>query len=131
MVDPQSRYHLFDQAMRRAGWNVEQLWLGTVASGGTTSVFGLEAFLYGLTPLPPAQQDVLASALNERLFDLYQSARVPYLTTPGPPDAPAEDPLAVLTEHLCAAKRARDLHPPLGTAGVEPSPRSDEETADR
>ncbi|MGI3781742.1 MAG: hypothetical protein ACRYG2_13290 [Janthinobacterium lividum] len=107
MVVPESRHHLFDRAIRRAEWNVEQLWLGSIASGGTTSVLDLEAFLYGLTPLPPAQQDVLASTLNERLDDLYQSARVAYLIAPGLPDPPAEDPLAVLAEHLNAAKSAR------------------------
>lgn len=106
MADPESRHHLFDRAMRRADWTVQQLWLGTITLGGTLSVLDLEAFLYGLTPLSPAEQDVLAITLNERLDDVYQSAKVPYLLTPDPPDAAAEDPLIVLEEHLRAARRA-------------------------
>ena len=31
-------------------------------------------------PMPAPQQDVLACALNERLADLHQPSRLPYLT---------------------------------------------------
>ena len=113
MVEPKSRHRQFERALRQAEWNVEQLWLSTLASGGTTSLFDLEAFLYGLGALPPAQQDVVASALNERLDDLYKAAKIPYLIAPSDPDPPAEDPLAVLAEHLRAARGSRQETPPL------------------
>jgi hypothetical protein len=48
--------------------------------GGTFSVFDLDAHLAGLMPMSPGQQDVLACSLNERLTDLSEKVRVPYLT---------------------------------------------------
>ena len=110
MGESNPRHHLFDRARQRAGWSVQQLWLATIAAGGTTSVLDLEAFLYGLTALPPAQQDVLASALNERLADLYREAQVPYLTGAGPAQPPVEEPLAVL-DALLHAHSGQGLRP--------------------
>jgi hypothetical protein len=75
-----SRCRLFQAARESAGWSIEQMWLHYVALAGTLVVFDLEAFLAGLAPIPPAQQDVLACALNERLAELHQDLRVPYLT---------------------------------------------------
>ena len=97
MSDACSRHELFEAARRRAGWTLEQLWIHYLALGGTLVVFDLEAYLTGLVPMPPAQQDVLACALNERLADLFEAARVPYLTVL-PDEASAPDPLAVLAE---------------------------------
>jgi hypothetical protein len=79
-AEASSRHQLFAAARRSAGWTVEQLWLHYLALGGTLVVFDLEAYLAGLMPMPAPQQDVLACALNERLADLHQPARVPYLT---------------------------------------------------
>ncbi|MFL6064386.1 MAG: hypothetical protein ACJ72G_06910 [Friedmanniella sp.] len=75
-----SRHQLFDAARHDAGWTVQQLWLQYMALGGTLAVFDLEAYLAGLMPLPAAEQDVLACALNERLADLNEPVRLPYLT---------------------------------------------------
>ena len=75
-----SRHQLFEDARHSAGWTLEQLWLHYLALGGTLVVFDLDAYLAGLTSLPAPQQDVLACALNERLDDLHNSARLPYLT---------------------------------------------------
>jgi hypothetical protein len=75
-----SRHRLFEAARRSAGWTVQQLWVDYLALGGTLLVVDLDAYLTGLTPFPPAQQDVLACALNERLTDLSDATRVPYLT---------------------------------------------------
>jgi len=100
MVDPDSRHHLFDRALQQADWTVQQAWLHHIAAGGTSSVFDLEALLHGLGPLPPTQQDVLASVLNERLAVLYEPAKIPYLDTPAAPTPVVEDPLAVLHELL-------------------------------
>jgi hypothetical protein len=44
------------------------------------TAFDLDAFLAGLMPMPTMEQDVLACALNERLWDLDATLRVPYLT---------------------------------------------------
>jgi hypothetical protein len=107
MVDPDSRHHLFERALHRADWTIHQAWLQTIAAGGTSSVFDLEAFLHGLGPLVPAQQDVLAHVLNERLADLYESAKVAYLASPPVPTVAGEDPLTVLDDLLAAHRRAR------------------------
>ena len=115
MVGSDSRHHLFDRALHQADWTVHQAWLETIAAGGTSSVFDLEAFLHGLGPLPPTQQDVLASVVNDRLADLYEAARVPYLTTLPTPTSAREDPLAVLDELLAADQRGdRPVHPAAG-----------------
>jgi hypothetical protein len=106
MGDPGSRHHLFHRALERSGWDVRQLWLAAVALGGKVGLLDLEAFLYGLTLLPPDQQDVVAVALNERLADLYRSAMISYLTTPALADPPAEHPLTILDEHLRTVRGA-------------------------
>jgi hypothetical protein len=74
------RYQLFEAARRSAGWTVEQLWIHYLALGGSLVFFDLDAYLAGLTPLAPGQQDVLACTLNERLADLHHTTWVPYLT---------------------------------------------------
>jgi hypothetical protein len=75
-----ARHRLFEAARRSADWTIEQLWVDYLALGGTLLVFDLDAYLAGLMPLPPGQQDVLACALNERLTDLHHPTRLPYLT---------------------------------------------------
>ena len=94
MLDPAARHEVFERARRRAGWTLEQLWIHYLALGGTLVVLDLEAYLSGLVPMPPGQQDVLACALNERFADLHESARVPYLYVL--PASAEDDPLAVL-----------------------------------
>lgn len=79
MDDSGDRHRLFEAARLRTGLGVRQLWLDYVALGGRHGVFEIEAYLEGLIPLDAGQQDVLAVALNERLDDLYRTARVPYL----------------------------------------------------
>lgn len=79
MTESDPRYLLFDAACVRAEWTAQQLWLGYLALGGTSDAFEIEAYLAGLTTLEVHQQDVLAVALNERLYDLYLADRVPYL----------------------------------------------------
>jgi hypothetical protein len=102
-----SRHRQFDVARRRADWTVEQLWIHYLALGGTLLVFDLEAYLCGLAPLPAGQQDVMAVALNERLADLHEVARLPYLTVQlADPSAPG--PLDVLDERPPAGHPAND-----------------------
>lgn len=95
MGEAAGRHELFDSARHRAGWSVEQLWIHYLALGGTLVVLDLEAYLAGLVPVPPGQQDVLACALNERLADLGESDPVPYLYA-GTEPTPAADPWALL-----------------------------------
>jgi hypothetical protein len=94
-----SRHELFEAARRSAHWTLQQLWIDYVALGGTVVIFDLDAYLCGLMPMPPEQQDVLACALNERLQDLYEGARVPYLTV-SPDTHPSEDALQDLWNQL-------------------------------
>lgn len=93
---PASRHRLFQEARRRAELPVQQLWVHYVTLGGTCDVFDVDAFLHGLTVLTPLEQDVLAHALNERLDDLNETEKVPYLTTSPARSTGAEDPLDVL-----------------------------------
>jgi hypothetical protein len=79
-ADDPARYQLFEAARRNAGWTLEQLWVHYLALGGSRVFFDLDAYLAGLTLMPPGQQDVLACALNEQLADLHHTTRVPYLT---------------------------------------------------
>lgn len=97
-----SRHHRFDAARVRAEWSVQQLWVGYLALGGTRDAFDVEAFLHGLGPLSDDQQDVLANAVNERLDDLYLTARVPYLAAPSLPPCHCEDLSTVLDQLLAA-----------------------------
>ena len=76
------RYQLFEAARRSADWTIEQLWIHYLALEGILVIFDLDAYLAGLMPMLPAQQDVLACALNERLADLNHAAQVPYVTWP-------------------------------------------------
>ena len=108
-AEPDARHSLFDRALQRAEWSLQQLWLHVIATGGTASAFDLDAFLHGLAPLDPGQQDVLATALNERLGDLYAAATIPYLVTPATAAPLVESPLAVL--HELVTTTGRDQRP--------------------
>ena len=74
------RYQLFEAARRSADWTIAELWIDYLALGGNLLVFDLEGYLCGLMPMPEKEQDMLACALNERLTDLSEEIRVPYLT---------------------------------------------------
>lgn len=98
------RHQLFDTSRKRAELTISQLWVLYLGLGGRLDLFSIEAYLHGLTPLPAAQQDVLANAINEQLDDLCQAAKVPYLHTaheqdPAFTELAYEDPVEVL-DHL-------------------------------
>jgi hypothetical protein len=100
--DPSSRHpspQVFVAAQRRGELTLQQLWLRYVALTGTCAMIEIDAFLHGLGTLPAGEQDKLAHALNERLDELYQASRVPYLAADLSPDN-GEDPLAVLQQLL-------------------------------
>jgi len=91
------RYQLFEAGWRRAECPLSQLWAQYLGLGGDVDMFTLDAFLHGLTPLAPIQQDILAAAINEELDDLYEAAKVPYLRTIQP-QTTRRDLLTVLDE---------------------------------
>ena len=100
MCGSECRHELFETARQRGEWSITDLWVHYLALGGELDLFTIEAYLHGLAPLASTQQDVLANTLNERLDDLYQAAKVPYLNTLGNSVPPGEDPVEVLEELL-------------------------------
>jgi hypothetical protein len=108
MADATPRHLLFEAARIRAGWTVQQLWVGYLAVGGTGDAFDIEAFLHGLGPLSNNQQDALANAVNERLDDLYHSAEVPYLNTPSLERCRCHEPLTILDRLLRTTPREEE-----------------------
>ena len=118
MSEASSRHQLFQAARTRAEWSIQQLWVGYLALGGTSDAFDIEAFLHGLAPLNDAQQDVLATAVNERLDDLYLAARVPYLAMVEPPPAVARTcspSSTICSQHSRRRPRARSQNSDPGT----------------
>lgn len=106
MCDRDCRHLLFETGRQRAELSITQLWVQYLALGGALDLFSIEAYLHGLMPLPTFQQDILANALNEKLDDLYQAARVPYLMTAELADMDFDEPLDVLLE-LAEKRRER------------------------
>ena len=100
MCDQECRHELFEVGRSRAGCTITQLWVDYLALGGMYDLFAVEAYLHGLAPLPAAQQDVLASALNERLDDVYRAAVVPYLNALPEQDPSYEDAVQVIDQLL-------------------------------
>ena len=100
MCGDEGRHQLFEKARQRAEWSTTQLWMQYLAVGGSLDLFTVEAYLHGLAPLPTSQQDVLANALNERLNDLYQAAKLPYLHLPSDSTPPSPDPVRIINELL-------------------------------
>jgi hypothetical protein len=99
MADLNPRHELFVAALRRGELTLQELWLRYIGLTGTCAMIDLDAFLHGLSGLPAREQDILAHALNERLDEMYQASRVPYLTI-RPPAGDSEDPLAYLQRLL-------------------------------
>ena len=107
MTGTASRHLLFETARTRAGWTIQQLWVGYLAVGGTSDAFDIEAYLHGLGPLSDNQQDILANAVNERLDDLYRTAQVPYLKPATLTPCQCQDPLNILDDLLADIPPAR------------------------
>ena len=110
MPNTDPRHHLFEAARTRAGWTVQQLWIGYLAVGGSRDAFDIEAYLHGLGPLSDDQQDILANALNGRLDDLYRAACVPYLAPLTLRPCQCQDPLTILDELLAAESPDEEAH---------------------
>ncbi|MGY1723663.1 PP2C family protein-serine/threonine phosphatase [Blastococcus sp. SYSU DS0533] len=88
-----------------ADLTLEQLWVRYFALGGTADLMEVDAYLNGLAPVPGAQHDLLAHAVNERLDELLTRHRVPYTRTVRA-GRPASGPLAAVVTLLEAAGAA-------------------------
>jgi serine phosphatase RsbU (regulator of sigma subunit) len=93
------------EAFRHSDLTLEELWMRYFALGGDADLVAVDAHLAGLVPLPRAQSDVLALAINERLDELVSQRRAPY-SRPIRQGRPATGPLAALVELLAAAGSA-------------------------
>ena len=65
-------------ALEVADLTLDQLWMRYFALGGSADLLEVDGHVHGLVSLPPAQVNVLAHALNERLDELFTQRRVPY-----------------------------------------------------
>jgi hypothetical protein len=94
-----------ERGYRNADLSLEQLWVRYFALGGNLDLLDVEAYLSGLTPLPPEERDMLAHAVNERLDELRWQRRVPYSRVIRQ-RRPASGPLAALVQVLETAHTA-------------------------
>jgi hypothetical protein len=92
-------------ALDFSGLSLEQLWMRYFGLGGSADLMDLDAHLAGVMPLPPAQADMLAHSINERLDELVAERRVPY-SRPMRRTRPTSGPLAALLQLLDAAGSA-------------------------
>lgn len=70
-------YRRFLDAFDASGLSVDELWIRYFALGGDAGEVEIEAYLNGLTLMPPLQHDILAHAINERLDEI-APPRAPY-----------------------------------------------------
>lgn len=99
-------------ALKRAGWDLEQLWTACFALGGSAGPVEVEGYLHAGLDLPDLEHDLLALAVNTRLDELAGTARVPY-TRPVRHPRPSEGPLAALVTLL--------QHAPVALGGNLPA----------
>jgi len=64
-----ARHAAMESARHAAGVTLDALWLHYFELTGDAAPLEVEAYLQGLMPLPPAQQDILAQALYECVAD--------------------------------------------------------------
>ncbi|PWK84621.1 stage II sporulation protein E [Lentzea atacamensis] len=65
-------------AFKRADLSVEDLWLRYFALGGEAGFVEVDAYVNGLSDLPPLERDTLALAVNERLDELAWAHRASF-----------------------------------------------------
>jgi Stage II sporulation protein E (SpoIIE) len=121
-LDEEQRRAL-QSAFEVADLTLDQLWMRYFALGGSADLLEVDGHVHGLVSLPPAQVNVLAHALNERLDELFTQRRVPY--RPPLRRGRASGPFAALLRLVEAAHSAPPERLPVlvaeaGTAlGVE------------
>jgi hypothetical protein len=64
---------------RDAELTTYDVWLQYFSIGGNIKFFEVDAYLRGLYPLPPAERDLIAMALNELIDDLPQRPRAAFI----------------------------------------------------
>jgi hypothetical protein len=101
-MDIDHRHRIFEAARVRGELTVHELWLRDLALGGSSDAFDIDGYLHGLLPLDTLEQDILAVALNERLDEVYQAARIPSPTTM--PDDAGNDVVRSLVEDLLRSR---------------------------
>jgi hypothetical protein len=63
---------------------IHELWLRYFGLGGMEGQVDIEAYLEGLVSIPALEHDVLAQAINERLDELPDPPRAPFLAGSSP-----------------------------------------------
>jgi hypothetical protein len=69
---------VLEQARRKVGLSLADLWMRYFALGGMSSTLELEAILYGALIADQHDRDVLAVALNERFAEMGDDHPIPY-----------------------------------------------------
>lgn len=73
-------HEILEQARRRCGLSIQELWLRYFELGGLASPLELEAHLEGLLRPSLLEREIVAHAINERFFEMGQDHPVPYLS---------------------------------------------------
>ena len=68
-----------DQARRRAGLSITDLWLRYFALGGMSTPVELEAYVLGALQPTPHEHNLVVHAINERHAELGGDHPVPYV----------------------------------------------------
>ena len=74
---------LLDEARRRLGLSVSQLWLSYFMLGGKADRIEFEAFFHRIMRPDPFEYNMLAQAVNEHFMDRGVDERVPYAAIEG------------------------------------------------
>ncbi|WP_050053534.1 hypothetical protein [Pseudarthrobacter siccitolerans] len=74
-MDQETQQRSSWHAARDAELTTYDVWLQYFSIGGNIKFFEVDAYLHGLYPLPPAERDLMAMALNELIDDLPQRPR--------------------------------------------------------
>jgi len=104
-------------ALRHAKLTIDELWMQYFALGGEAAIIDVDAYVHGLTELPPLQRDILAHAVNERLDQLTPPQRATY-SRPYRESRPRSQPLAALVELLERTELAPPERLPAVTAAA-------------
>lgn len=73
-----SEIDVLEEARRKLGLSVSDLWFRYFALGGMSTALEVEAVLYGALVATSHDRDVLAVALNERFAEQGHDHPVPY-----------------------------------------------------
>ncbi|MFJ6671412.1 PP2C family protein-serine/threonine phosphatase [Actinosynnema sp. NPDC091369] len=92
-------------ALGHAELSTDELWIRYFALGGDAGMIDIDAYVHGLSGLPPLQRDILAHAINERLDELRPPRRAGY-SRPTRETRPRGRSLTALVELLEGAELA-------------------------